>query len=217
MKELCSSTTLPVYHAPTDSLSSFLSYHSAESTLEMTQPEEDDITTITVGQLNQLFERLNYLENQRAVPLPVPASAPIPAPSTFILPPAPDPEPHIADPTPFSGKRTELQNFLSKCHLKFAGQPSKFKTEQSKIYYLDFHLTDQAYSWFQPLLAAARDDTKPTPPELLSFDALEESLIQAYGDPNLQRSSERALLALEQSSSVSNYTTEFKKIRQYVT
>src|SRR5271163_2427499 len=92
MKELCSSTTLPVYHAPTDSLSSFLSYHSTEFTLEMTQPEEDDITMITMGQLNQLFERLNYLENQRAVPLSVPASAPIPAPSTFILPPAPDPE-----------------------------------------------------------------------------------------------------------------------------
>src|SRR5271163_545609 len=92
MKELCPSTMLPIYHASTDSLSSFLSYHSAEFTLEMTQPEEDDITTITMSQLNQLFERLNYLENQRAVSLPVSASAPIPAPFTFILPPAPDPE-----------------------------------------------------------------------------------------------------------------------------
>ena len=174
----------------------------------MNQPEDDDFTSISVGQLNELFARLQQLENQRVVPL----SAPVSASAT---------EPRIADPTPFSGKRHELHNFLSKCRLKFAGQPSRFKSESSKIYYLGSYLTDQAYSWFQPLLSQAQDPNQPDPPEFLSFDALAASLTAAYGDPNLRRASERAIRALKQSKmyppSVSQYAMEFKAARQHVT
>src|SRR5271170_4767480 len=123
---------LPAYHAPTDSASSLLSYYSINSQ-GMLPPEEDDLTSILVDQLRQLYQRLEQLESQRATPL----SAFAPVAPVFV-----PPELHIADPTLFSGKCHELCNFLSKCRLKFAGQPSKFATESSKIYYLGSHLTD---------------------------------------------------------------------------
>src|SRR5271163_2294497 len=127
MKELCLSITLPIYHAFIDFLSSFLNYHSTEFILQIIQLEENDITTITMNQFNQLFEWLNYLKNQRAVLFSVSVSASISASFTFILLFALDSKPHIADPILFSDKRIELQNFLFKCHLKFADQSFKFK------------------------------------------------------------------------------------------
>ena len=56
-----------------------------------------------------------------------------------------------------------------KCRLKFAGQPSKFPTERSKIFYAGSYLKDQAYSWFQPLLAAVQNPEEPDPLEFAGF------------------------------------------------
>ena len=139
MKELCPSITLPIYHASIDSLSSLLSYHLVKFFLEMIQPEEDDITMITMSQLNQLFAQLQHLEIQRAISL----SALVPL--TFLLSFTSAFKSHITDSFFFFDKHHEFYNFLFKCRLKFIDQLSKFTTEIFKIYYLDSHLADQAY------------------------------------------------------------------------
>jgi hypothetical protein len=55
-------------------------------------------------------------------------------------------EPKIADAPNFDGGRKELLPFLTKCRLKFAGQPSQFKTERSKVLYAGARLTGPAFS-----------------------------------------------------------------------
>src|SRR5205814_170485 len=98
-------------------------------------------------------------------------------------------EPKLADPEPFTSNHLHLGNFLAKCHLKFMGEPSKFKDKLSKIYYTGSRLGEPVFSWFQPLLAAAEDKEKPNPPEFVSFEVFAKALMAVYGDPNLAASS----------------------------
>lgn len=127
-----------------------------------------------------------------------------------------DSEPQIADPEPFSGNRLHLSNFLAKCRLKFAGQPSKFKNELSKIYYAGSRLGDPAFSWFQPFLSIAEDKEKPNPPEFASFETFATAFTAVYGDPNLATSSVRAIKALKHTGSAAHYIAEFQRLRQYI-
>jgi hypothetical protein len=127
-----------------------------------------------------------------------------------------DSEPQIADPEPFTGNRLHLSNFLAKCRLKFAGQPSKFQKELPKIYYAGSRLGDPAFSWFQPLLSIAEDREKPNPPEFASFETFATALTAVYGDPNLATSSVRAIKALKHTGSAAHYIAEFQRLRQYI-
>jgi len=137
------------------------------------------------------------------------------------------PEPKIADPEHFGGDRLQLPNFLAKCRLKFLGQPSLFPNEEAKIYYAGSRLAEPVFSWFQPLLAKANNkekmplpamanDEEKTVPEFASFEAFAESLMNTYGDPNLEATSERAIKALEQTTSVAHYKAEFQRLSQYI-
>ena len=125
-------------------------------------------------------------------------------------------EAKIADPDPFTGNRTHIMDFLSKCRLKFAGQPSKFPTERSKIFYAGSYLKDQAYSWFQPLLAAVQDPEEPDPLEFASFDSFAKALTTIYGDPDLMATAERQISSLKQAESVAKYHAEFTRLRQHI-
>ena len=129
---------------------------------------------------------------------------------------AKDSEPQIADPEPFTGNRLHLSNFLAKCRLKFAGQPSKFQEELPKIYYAGSRLGEPAFSWFQPLLSVAEDKEKPNPPEFASFETFATALTAVYGDPNLAASSVRAIKALKHTGSAAHYIVEFQRLRQYI-
>ena len=125
-------------------------------------------------------------------------------------------EPKVADPEPFNGNRLQLQNFLAKCRLKFAAQPSMFRNDKAKVFYAGSRLADPAFSWFQPFLAAAEDPEQETPVEATSFEAFATSLTNVYGDPNLEASSARAIKALKQTTSAAQYMAEFKRLRQYI-
>ena len=124
-------------------------------------------------------------------------------------------EPKIADAPPFSGNRKDLLPFLTKCRLKFGGQPLRFGNEKSKVLYAGACLEEPAFGWFQPLVA--KWDTTGAdspPPELSSFETFATELTSLYGDPNLAASAEREICRLRQTSAVTNYAAKFKGHRQ---
>jgi hypothetical protein len=53
-------------------------------------------------------------------------------------------------------------------------------------------------------------------PELASFENFSDALTRMYGDRNLVRSMERELDMLTQTSSVTAYATEFRRLQQYI-
>ena len=123
-------------------------------------------------------------------------------------------EPKIADPEPFGGERAALHNFLSKCRLKFAGQPSRFNKEEKKIFYAGALLKGVAYSWFQPLLTRLQEGNPV--PEFATFQTFANALTRMYGDPNLEATSERLLNKLKQTGSAAWYLAEFQRLSQYI-
>ena len=125
----------------------------------------------------------------------------------------PPKEPKLNDPEEFKGDRLRLTNFISQCQLKFAGEPSKFPDDRVKILYAGSRLRAEAYSWFQPLLAASETQT---PSEFTSFKHFSDALSTIYGDPNLEVTAERELRHLRQMTTVAAYIAEFTRIRQYL-
>ena len=126
-------------------------------------------------------------------------------------------EPKMAEPPMFSGNREDVIPFLSKCRLKFEGQPSTFPNDRIKVMYAASRLEGPAFAWFTPLNERLNDPTQPGPPELESFDSFADHLKLLYGDPNLHENAERNIRRLRQSTSVSAYIQGFERNRQYVT
>jgi hypothetical protein len=126
-------------------------------------------------------------------------------------------EPKIPDPPMFSGERKDLLPFLTKCQMKFDGQPSRFPEEKVKILYAGSRLEGPAFSWFQPLIAPDPEGSdKPPPPELASFKVFSDALTVIYGDPNLEATAVREIRRLHQTGSAAEYAARFESKKQYV-
>ena len=169
--------------------------------------EENEVAQISVGYVRNLERRLNFIESknnelQGAVQVLIEKSK---KPASGMK---------IANPEYFKGDRLLLANFLSQCKLKFAGEPSKFPNDKSKIFFAGSYLREGPYSWFQPLLSAA--DNGGSTAEFVSFHAFSDALTTIYGDPNLVITSEREISQLRQTTSVAQYIIEFQRLRQYV-
>jgi hypothetical protein len=126
-------------------------------------------------------------------------------------------EPKIPDPPMFSGERKELLPFLTKCQIKFDGQPSRFPNERSKILYAGSRLEGPAFSWFQPLISQYPAGSEgQAPPELASFKEFTGALTTIYGDPNLEATAVREIRRLHQTSSAAEYAAKFESKKQYM-
>jgi Ty3 transposon capsid-like protein len=124
-------------------------------------------------------------------------------------------EPKIPDPPMFSGDRKELLPFLTKCQLKFEGQPSRFPTERSKILYTGSRLEGPAFNWFQPMITQYPSGAT-APPELATFELFTEALTSVYGDPNLEATAVREIRRLHQTGSAAEYAARFESKKQFM-
>jgi hypothetical protein len=138
---------------------------------------------------------------------------------TISKPKSSNSEPKIPDPPMFKGDRKELLPFLTKCQLKFEGQPSQFVDDRAKVLYAGTRLEGTPFSWFQPLIKLwpAASPSSLAPAEIRSWEAFQESLTSIYGDPNLAATADREIRALKQTGSVSEYAAHFEAKKQYLT
>lgn len=127
-------------------------------------------------------------------------------------------EPKIPDPPMFNGDRKELLPFLTKCQLKFEGQPSRFQNERSKVLYAGTRLEGAAFNWFQPYIKLWPADTPSelAPTDIRDWKSFQRSLTRVYGDPNLAATAERELRRLRQTTSVADYAAKFESHKQYL-
>jgi hypothetical protein len=126
-------------------------------------------------------------------------------------------EPKIPDPPMFTGDRKELLPFLTKCQIKFEGQPSRFPDERSKILYVGSRLDGPAFAWFQPLIVQYPVGAIDPPEELQSFASFSRSITVVYGDPNLEATAVREMRRLHQTGSAAEYAAKFESKKQYMT
>jgi hypothetical protein len=123
----------------------------------------------------------------------------------------------LRDPDPFSGKREELYNFVASCRLKIAMEPHNFTNEFLKIGWASSHFIGTPKSWFSTLFTVNQDlPQEDWPSELQTFAGFVKKLNELYGDPNLVSSKARELVALRQTTSVTEYIAQFKTIAQFL-
>ena len=91
----------------------------------------------------------------------------------------------IPDPPMFNGDRKELLPFLTKCQLKFEGQPSRFPNERSKVLYAGTQLEGPAFNWFQPYIKMWPVDTPSdlAPNDIRDWETFQQSLTRYMGTP----------------------------------
>src|SRR6266496_240639 len=125
------------------------------------------------------------------------------------------PVPKILQPDPFTGDRLDLDTYLTRCQHVFLTQPSLFLTEQHKVLYAASYLKGAAYSWMKPLVQEYAKGLS-VPIEFTSFQQYSDSLTRMYGDPDIVKSITREINALGQTSSVSAYASEFRRLQAYI-
>ena len=175
--------------------------------------EQADYAQLLSRQLEELKQRLDALT---PTPIPTPTPAPRPDPQD-----SPEKSYKANPPAPFSGDREQIETFLSRCRHVFLVSPRSFTQETQKVLYASTYLEGVAYSWFKPILRAYEaslrtDSPTPIPAEFASFTAFENALTVMYGDPDLVRSMIRELKALQQTTTVAAYASEFRRISAYI-
>ena len=121
-------------------------------------------------------------------------------------------EPNVSDPQHFSGKREELQSFLTQARLVFQLQPSRFQSERQKVLYAVSFLRGTAFSWFEPFITQT-----PAPTMLDDFEIFAFNIMSAFGDPNQAVTAEREIRNLRQHTSVTTYSSDFQRLAAFLT
>ena len=110
-----------------------------------------------------------------------------------------------------------METWITACSLKFAGQPSRFRSERQKLIFATSYLKGLPLLWINPALNKylAAGPLDETPEELASFNDFTKALKTLYGDPNLERNALTALDNLKQVTTVAHYISRFTIYSQH--
>lgn len=139
---------------------------------------------------------------------------PTPTISSTSLPSLPAKPPKVNTPSEFHGDRLKLDAFLSQLSIYTSLRSSEFRNDSTKILFAASYLRSSAFAWFEPHLRS-KDTTSPSP-LLDSYATFIEALQQTFGiiDPIPQY--ERQLATLKQTTSASQYASEFQRIASHL-
>jgi hypothetical protein len=116
------------------------------------------------------------------------------------------PEPKVVLPEKFSGKHSDLRNFLSSVSNIVELQPSRYGPDRAKTGLVGSLCLGDALSWYRTL----QENSSPL---LHDFREFLEEFKNQFGDPYFQENSRRQLLGLSQGkSSASAYASRFRRI-----
>lgn len=156
--------------------------------------------------LQQAHEATNAQLQQVQMNAALPHQAPQPP-----LPQAPQPPvAHVASkfllpckPTPYSGDRLQLREFLQQCNIFLSALPDAYANDRSRILFIASYLRGPALSWY-----ATRVPTDPILSQLAPFIA---AFRDAFGDREITASAISAIQRLTQGKlSVLDYITKFQ-------
>jgi ferredoxin len=128
----------------------------------------------------------------------------------YIEPRLPTKEPKVKDAEDFSGlDRGQLRPFLAQCKLVFFAQPTRYATDNAKVYYIASHFKDTALAWWQQQF-----DLEPMPPWISDYGEFLEKFREMFGEIDEEGKAERAIRSLDMkgTQSVEGYVVEFRRL-----
>jgi len=129
--------------------------------------------------------------------------------SAWPLVPPPElmyPEASIVEPPKFSGKISELENFLAKCELAFNLRPSTFRNNHIKVLFVLGYLVDNAFQWACPI---TKD---PLYSLCFNYPTFKSQLEAVYCDNTSRINTIIHLRHLQHTRSIAEYASEFLTI-----
>ena len=117
----------------------------------------------------------------------------------------------IERPPTYDGKdRTGCTTFLNHLRQYFRLNPMLFEADDDKIDFAISYLRGKAFRFVEPHLERRPSDI------FGSFKIFADKLVANLGDPDLERTSEKAIRSLTQTGSVSAYSTEFFRLAGFI-
>jgi len=89
----------------------------------------------------------------------------------------------VRTPTPFTGKRERLNNFIQECNLYMWGNPKKFTEERMKVVFALSYMKDRTAEHWRNVRIQEMMDNKRGCTD--SWDALVEQLRKDFNNANL--------------------------------
>ncbi|OMJ12906.1 Retrotransposon-derived protein PEG10 [Smittium culicis] len=115
-------------------------------------------------------------------------------------------EPKVMLPEKFTGKHSDLRNFISALRNVLELQPYRYQSDRSKTGLVGSLCLGDALSWYRNLQESES-------PMLHNFSSFIDDLRSHFGDPYFQENARRQLLLLSQGkSSASTYASRFRRI-----
>ncbi|QRV82945.1 Retrotransposon-derived protein PEG10 [Ceratobasidium sp. AG-Ba] len=123
--------------------------------------------------------------------------------------------PKITVPDPYDGKSKgkAAKQWWTRMAICLSFMQDRFADENAEMVWFLQNTKDAAADWAQPLLEALiRKRRRRLPSVLASWEALEQSFISAFGDPDAARAAERKITDLNQTGTAVDYWTEFQTL-----
>ncbi|KAF8751887.1 hypothetical protein RHS01_08520 [Rhizoctonia solani] len=126
-----------------------------------------------------------------------------------MLGPVKDPRwtsPTLTREIPGAAKATQ---WLDQMMLWVALHRDQFDKEEQMVVWILYHMTDKAANWALPLIGAIikGEGNPPT-----TIQALTAKFKEAFADPDAKRAAARKIAALTQTTTTSEYVTEFRNL-----
>src|SRR5271169_5547890 len=115
-------------------------------------------------------------------------------------------EPKVNRPNEFNGKISEYRTFMSQCLLTFTMQPSQYRKDEQKVFFVISYLGKNCRDWARPIL------DEENHPHRNNFTDFKTALDTLYLDRNLKHQARDELSRLKQTKSAAAYSVEFQQI-----
>ncbi|QRW21239.1 Retrotransposable element Tf2 protein [Rhizoctonia solani] len=114
-------------------------------------------------------------------------------------------------PEPYKGdtRGRKATQWLDRMMLWVALHRDQFNEEEQMVVWILYHMTDKAADWALPIIGAIIKG-KGNPPT--TIQALTGKFKEAFADPDAKRAAARKIAALSQTTTTSEYVTEFRNL-----
>ncbi|QRW25761.1 Retrotransposon-derived protein PEG10 [Rhizoctonia solani] len=119
------------------------------------------------------------------------------------------PKMELPDPYKGDSRGRKATQWLDRMLLWVALHRDQFDEEEQMVVWILYHMTDKAADWALPLIGAIIKG-KGNPPN--TIPALTAKFKEAFADPDAKRAAARKIAALTQTTTTSEYVTEFRNL-----
>jgi hypothetical protein len=125
-------------------------------------------------------------------------------------------------PDTYSGKRSELETFITHCELFIGFNSTRFVSDTEKVLWTTALLEGAAFNWIEPFIKDFMENktdlgqcstamTKDTLTIFQTWKGFKKCIRRVFGDIDAERTAVRSIQNLRQKGSAANYTAEFQQ------